>query len=108
MKQPQALAALGALAHATRLDAFRRLVRAGPPGMAAGELAEALAVPAPTLSFHLSHLTRSGLVLSRREGRSIRYSADFSRMRALIAYLLEDCCRGPGRRTPAPKGQRTR
>jgi ArsR family transcriptional regulator, arsenate/arsenite/antimonite-responsive transcriptional repressor len=107
MKTTQALEALSALAHATRLEVFRRLVRAGPPGLVAGELAAALEIPAPTLSFHLAHLERAGLVAALREGRSIRYSADFTRMRALIDYLLEDCCRGAAS-GGTTKGNRTR
>jgi len=94
MEATEAIDALAALAHETRLDIFRMLVRAGPAGLAAGAIAERLDVPAPTLSFHLSNLAAAGLALSRREGRSILYSADFSRMRALVDYLLEDCCSG--------------
>ncbi len=91
-----AVKALAALAQETRLEAFRRLVRAGPDGMAAGALAQALAVPANTLSFHLAQLVQAGLAVSRREGRSIRYTADFARMNGLLGYLTENCC-GDGR-----------
>ena len=87
-----ALERLGALAQETRLALFRRLVQQGPAGLAAGEIAAALAVPAPTLSFHLAQLERAGLVLSRREGRSIRYAASFGAMEELLAYLYENCC----------------
>ena len=88
-----AVAALGALAQETRLTIFRLLVTAGPRGLAAGQIGERLALPAPTLSFHLKELRRAGLVDSRRKGRSMIYVADFTRMRALIGYLTENCCR---------------
>jgi DNA-binding transcriptional ArsR family regulator len=87
-----ALACLGALAQETRLALFRRLVRRGPQGLAAGALAEALAVPAPTLSFHLATLEHAGLVAARREGRSIVYSASYRAMEELLGYLLANCC----------------
>jgi len=92
MEAKTALDRLGALAQETRLALFRRLVQQGPGGMAAGEIGEALAVPAPTLSFHLAHLERAGLVTSRREGRSIRYATNFGAMEELLAYLYENCC----------------
>ncbi len=74
--------------------AFRLLVRAGPAGISAGEVGRALGVPAATLSFHLAHLARAGLVSHRRDGRSIIYAADFDGMRGLMDYLSEDCCAG--------------
>jgi DNA-binding transcriptional ArsR family regulator len=86
--------ALGALAQAHRLAAFRLLVQAGPSGMAAGALAEALGVPNSSLSFHLAQLTRAGLVVQRREGRSVIYSADFAAMNRLVGFLTENCCGG--------------
>lgn len=92
METTAVLASLSALAHETRLAAFRRLVQRGPAGMAAGAIAEALDVPAPTLSFHLAALERAGLVASRREGRSVVYAADYATMEALLAYLTENCC----------------
>ena len=73
---------------------FRRLVAAGASGLAAGEIGEALGVPGPTLSFHLEKLAASGLVVSTREGRSIRYALDPDAMRAFLAFLSEDCCEG--------------
>jgi len=94
MEKKPAIAALASLAHESRLDIFRRLVEVGPAGEAAGTLAERLRLPAATLSFHLSQLRQAGLVASRREGRSIIYSADFEAMNALIGYLTENCCRG--------------
>jgi DNA-binding transcriptional ArsR family regulator len=94
MKQNDALAALAALAQDTRLHVFRHLIIAGPEGVAAGDIAEALKVPAPTLSFHLKELEQARLVTSRRESRSIIYAADYERMRSLLSFLMEDCCRG--------------
>ena len=96
MTLDEAVKALGALAQETRLAAFRRLVQAGPDGMAAGALAAALDVPANTLSFHLSHLVQAGLATPRREGRSIVYTAGFTRMNGLLGFLTENCC-GDGR-----------
>ena len=86
--------ALGALAQETRLAGFRLLVEAGPTGLPAGEIARALAIPHNTLSSHLAILTAAGLVGSRREGRSVIYSVDFEGVRALLGFLMEDCCRG--------------
>lgn len=92
METKAAVRSLSALAHDTRLELFRRLVRAGPAGLPAGALAEALGVRPNTLSFHLGHLANAGLVSSRREGRSIIYSAAFDRMDALVDYLTRHCC----------------
>ena len=89
-----ATAMLGALAQETRLEVFRLLVRRGPDGAPAGEIARALSVPHNTMSSHLSILAHAGLVASRREGRSIIYRVDFEGTRALLAFLLEDCCQG--------------
>ena len=89
-----ALSALGALAHETRLAAFRLLVRAGPNGLAAGTIASRLGVGATVMSFHLAELTQAGLVDSRRDGRSIIYAANYKRVGALLDYLIEDCCQG--------------
>jgi len=94
MKTDDAVSALGALAQAHRLAAYRMLVKAGPKGMSAGQIADALKLPASSLSFHLAHLNRSGLVEQKRDGRSLIYSADFGRMNDLLAYLVEDCCQG--------------
>ena len=90
----EAVAALSALAHPGRLEVFRRLVAAGPQGLAAGEIARTTGSLPNTLSSNLSILTAAGLTQSRREGRSIVYSADFGAMRGLPAYLMEDCCGG--------------
>jgi DNA-binding transcriptional ArsR family regulator len=89
-----AIKALGALAQETRLAIFRQLVQSGPSGMAAGTIAEALDVPAPTLSFHLAQLANAGLVRSRQEGRFVYYSADFDAMNGLVGFLTENCCGG--------------
>jgi DNA-binding transcriptional ArsR family regulator len=89
-----AVRALSALAQDSRLAAFRLLVRAGEEGLPAGEIARALAIPHNTLSTHLATLAQGGMVRSRRDGRSIIYSVDFAGTRALLAFLLEDCCRG--------------
>ena len=94
MKQIDALSALAALAQDTRLSVFRFLVVAGPEGAAAGDISHALKVPAPTLSFHLKELEQAHLIASRRESRSIIYSANYERMRGLLSFLMEDCCRG--------------
>lgn len=85
---------LAALANESRLAIFRLLVEAGPPGLSAGELCRALDLPGATASFHFSHLARAGLIESRREGRSIVYSAAFPAMDELIAFLTRNCCQG--------------
>ena len=97
MKTITAVAALGALAHETRLEIFRLLVRAGAPGLAVGKIAEALAVEANgRLTFHLKELVASGLAASRQEGRFVIYSTDYVAMNELLRYLTEDCCGGLG------------
>ena len=94
MKSKDAIDALGALAQESRLAIFKLLMREGPDGVPAGLIADRLGVPAPTLSFHIAYLSRAGLVNSRREGRSILYSANYRGMNALLTYLTEDCCGG--------------
>ena len=94
METDEAILALAALAQPTRLEAFRLLVRAEPAGVAAGEIAERLAVPANTLSAHLGVLSRAGLIRSERRSRSIVYRPDLERLRGLILFLLKDCCQG--------------
>jgi DNA-binding transcriptional ArsR family regulator len=94
MEPQSAVNGLSALAHPGRLEVFRRLVRAGPEGMAAGEIARATGSLANTLSTNLNVLAGAGLVSSRREGRSIIYAAGYDRMRELLAFLMEDCCGG--------------
>ena len=85
---------LAALAHETRLDVFRLLVSAGPTGLFAGEIGDRLRVRQNTMSTNLAILSRAGLVRSVREGRSIRYFADFDGMRGLLGFLMQDCCGG--------------
>ena len=88
-----ALIAFDALSQETRLRAFRLLVEYGTQGAAAGQLSAALGVPHNTLSFHLSHMNNAGLVLSRREGRSVVYSINIDVFQDLIRFMVEDCCR---------------
>ena len=90
----EALEALAALSQQTRLEVFRLLVRAGPVGLAAGQIADDLGSRQNTMSSHLKILAQSGLVTSRREGRHIRYRADYETMRRLMLFLMEDCCQG--------------
>jgi DNA-binding transcriptional ArsR family regulator len=85
---------LAALGHESRLAIFRLLVQAGPRGISAGALCEKLAIPAPTLSFHLAHLSRVGLISGRQESRFIYYAADYAAMDDLLAYLTQNCCQG--------------
>ena len=94
METSNAVAALSALAHPGRLEIYRQLVRAGEPGMPAGEIARATGSLPNTLSANLNILSGAGLVRSRREGRSIIYTAAYDRMRDLLAFLVEDCCGG--------------
>lgn len=94
MDKSIAIEALHALAQETRLDVFRLLVKQGADGMAAGDIAEALGVRQNTMSANLAVLARAGMVRSEREGRVIRYFADFDGMRGLLAFLMEDCCGG--------------
>jgi DNA-binding transcriptional ArsR family regulator len=94
METPSAVGALSALAHPGRLEVFRLLVRAGPEGIAAGDIARATGSLANTLSANLNVLAGAGLVGSRRDGRSIIYAARYERMRELLAFLMEDCCGG--------------
>lgn len=94
MQLPVAVEVLSALAHPSRLAVFRLLVRAGAEGMAAGDIARAIGALPNTLSTHLTILGHAGLTASRREGRSIIYSADYDRMRDLLGFLVADCCAG--------------
>ena len=94
MNSDTAVRALGALAQEHRLAAFRLLVAAGPVGLAAGVLAEMIAIAPSSLSFHLAQLSHAGLVKQDRQGRSIIYSAEFSEMNQLLSYLSENCCGG--------------
>ena len=89
-----ALKTLDALSHETRLWAFRLLVQAGPEGLAAGEIAERLSLRQNTMSSHLKHLTSAGLIDNRRAGRCIVYTANYGTVKALVLFLMQDCCAG--------------
>jgi ArsR family transcriptional regulator len=89
---PEAVHALGALAHEHRLAIYRMLVESGPNGLAAGVIAERLDVPPSSLTFHLQHLLRAGLLTQRRMSRQLIYAADFEAMNALVGFLTENCC----------------
>lgn len=106
----KAIEVLGALAQDHRLALFRLLVQQGAGGMAAGAIARAMGVPASSLSFHLAHMERAGIVTRERRGRSLVYSANYAAMTALVGYLTENCC-GAGVDcapvcSPAPKLER--
>ncbi|MCC6925067.1 metalloregulator ArsR/SmtB family transcription factor [Novosphingobium sp.] len=105
MDATQTIRALSALAQEHRLAAFRLLVEAGPDGLAAGALADALGIPASSLSFHLAQLSNAGLVSQRRVSRSIIYAADYAAMNGLLSYLTENCCAG-GLCAPATTAER--
>lgn len=94
MQERQALDAFAALSQETRLRIVRLLVEAGPDGIAAGAIGEAVGASSSNVSFHLGHLERAGLIASRREARSILYRASFSGLSDLIRFLMKDCCGG--------------
>jgi ArsR family transcriptional regulator len=94
METEEAILALAALAQSTRLEVFRLLAKHEPEGLAAGDIARALAVPQNTMSSHLSILTRAGLVSSQRHSRSIVYRANLDRFQSVALFLLKDCCGG--------------
>lgn len=94
METSNAAELLAALGHESRLAVFRMLVEAGPDGVIASVIGEALGLPPATLSFHLAHLSRVGLIAGRREGRFIRYTAAYETMDELIAFLTRNCCQG--------------
>ena len=102
MKKAEAVAALAALAQDNRLEVFRLLMEAGPEGLAAGRVADALKLAPNTLTFHFDRLRDAGLVTVRRKGRSMIYAARFETMNALIAYLTENCCRGQAEQCARP------
>ena len=105
---------LAALGHETRLAIFRLLVQAGTKGVSAGLIGEKLKISPQTLSFHLAHLSRVGLIKGRQESRFIYYAADYSTMDELLAYLTQNCCQGSAcvpqvaALAPPKKGSRTR
>lgn len=94
MENKDAVVALAALAQESRLATFRLLVQAGPSGLAASKIAEALGVPPSSLSFHLKELTHANLIVPRQEGRFVIYAAQFDTMNALLGFLTENCCGG--------------
>jgi len=96
MKTPEVIEALAALAHEHRLAVFRLLVETGPEGLSAGQIGQRVGLLPSSLTFHLQHLTRAGLLTQRRVGRQLFYATDFGAMNALVAYLTENCCGGAG------------
>jgi ArsR family transcriptional regulator len=94
MDTKNAISALAALAQESRLSVFRMLVEAGPAGMSPGVIAERLALPASSLSFHLKELSNASLITAKQEGRFVNYAANFPTMNSLIAFLTENCCAG--------------
>src|SRR5882757_7471571 len=111
MESENAILALAALAQSTRLEVFRLLVKREPEGLAAGDIANALAVPQNTMSSHLSILSRAGLLSAQRFGRSIVYRADLKHLRTVMLFMLRDCCDAAGNLRAAdrrPPGNRRR
>ena len=102
MEKAKAVTALAALAQDNRLDVYRLLVRAGPDGISAGQVASELGLAPNTLTFHFDRLRQAGLVTVRREGRSMIYAARYDTMNSLLGYLSENCCRGSGQACDAP------
>ena len=94
MDTSTATLAFAALSQPTRLDVFRLLIKAGTEGMQAGDIATKLGVKQNTMSTNLSVLHRAGLIRNQREGRAIRYFADFDGMQGLLRFLMQDCCGG--------------
>lgn len=94
MEEADAIKSLAALAQPLRLQVFRALVVAGKAGLTPGTMAEGLAVPAATLSFHLKELVNAGLVTQERASRNLIYRAAYERMNSLLGYLTENCCQG--------------
>jgi DNA-binding transcriptional ArsR family regulator len=94
MESEQAILALAALAQPTRLEVFRLLAKHEPDGLAAGDIARALAVPQNTMSSQLAVLARAGLISAQRFSRSIVYRADLTRFQAVVLFMLQDCCDG--------------
>ena len=94
MKTDRAVRIFESLSSPIRLDVYRRLVRLGPDGMVAGELAQALGLPPANLSFHLKAMTQAGLLTVEQEGRFQRYRADLARMLDLVEFLTAECCGG--------------
>src|SRR5688572_16040707 len=108
MKTAEVIAALAALAHEHRLAIYRALVEQGRDGLPAGQIAEHVGRIPSSLTFHLQHLTRAGLITQRREGRQLIYATNFSGMNELIGYLTENCCEGSAVCTPSCAPARTK
>jgi ArsR family transcriptional regulator len=104
MKSIIAVKALSALDQEHRLEVFRLLVPAGPKGLPAGKIGEKLDIPPSTLSFHLGQLKNAGLINCRRESRTLFYSANYTSMNDLMAYLTENCCEGNPENCDIPAG----
>ncbi|HBP27797.1 MAG: ArsR/SmtB family transcription factor [Advenella sp.] len=94
METKNAVKALAALAHESRMVAYRHLMQAGPGGLQAGQLADLLEIPPSSLSFHLKELMNADLLDSRQEGRYVIYSVKFQSMSELLSFLTENCCGG--------------
>lgn len=94
METRQIISALAALAQESRLAIFRLLVQAGPEGLPAMQIAEQLGIPPSSLSFHLKELTHANMILQKKAGRSLIYSANFETMNGLLGFLTENCCGG--------------
>lgn len=94
METKSIVRALAAIAHESRLEAYRYLVQAGPSGLPAGRLSELVGIAPSSLSFHLKELVNAGLLSSRQEGRFVFYSAEYETMNSLLAYLTDNCCGG--------------
>lgn len=94
METKNVITSLAALAHDSRLAVFRLLVQAGPEGLAASKISEALEIPPSSLSFHLKELSHAGLLTGTQDGRYIHYAANYDAMNGLIAFLTENCCGG--------------
>lgn len=97
MEIKTATGCFSALSQETRLEALKLLVKAGPSGIASGDLAETLSTTAPAMSFHLKELANAGLAVARKEGRSVFYAANYGGIRDLIDFLMADCCQGDRR-----------
>lgn len=97
MEIKAALSAFAALSQENRLEALQLLVKAGPRGVSAGDIGEALGLAAPTMSFHLKELAGAGLISARKEGRRVFYAADYGGIRRLVDFLMADCCQGDPR-----------
>jgi DNA-binding transcriptional ArsR family regulator len=108
MGNAEAVKALAALAHDTRLAIYRLLVRAGSIGMSVGSIGEKLQLPGATLSFHLKELANASLIEPRHESRFIYYSANYARMNGLLGYQTENCCQGECGASCAPAPPRAR